>query len=1433
MSCSDVQTIKAGDGSKTQFSFDFPYIFKSEIHVYFWNITTKEWDEKLTTDSTYPWRITDANPTIVEFTSTAPPAPTTPTVPNETAEDNVRIRRITKVDDIRALFNPGSAIRSDDLNTNFEQLRYAIQESNCQGIPDDVDEYLKEYYWDRFSHTLYAADTWRSDDDTIATTAALDARFQDEVNDTFTKSELAANSDVMPDNDNAVPTTGAVDNYINKVLTNDIGGSNGVTITDDGDGTITVGLSDDSIDFDKIKDADQIKLADQVADSDVVGTDNNIFTAQAATRRFSNYYQNDAPSTTDGIGIGQVWVDPNDDLTLSVWTGSAWSAVTSGGTFANQPKVIYVDSAAGDDNNDGHRISRPKKTIKAALSDINGDSSGDGSIISVAPGIYAETLPLDIEKNDVGIIGQSLRTCIIHPLIPEADRDGYSASTPHSQELQTMFRVNSGSYFQNLTLMGLKASGTRGDSGSLYEDSTYGLPPNQGWNFAFYPNATIKKSPYIQNCTNFSDSLINNHPDNFTPHVPGEGAAGDNTSGPTGGGILVDGSVPHTDSPLRSIVADSYTHTALDGPGILVTNNGYAQCTSSYAFFNHAHITCLNGGQANLAASTSDFGRFALIADGKSSTAIFTSNVDGAASDGSTTFNINAPAAQSGWFGNANRPANNMLVTVNSVTYPVLSAVPRTDSEGGVGFTVTISRPSTTDRSNNLGLNGAVSDNASVSFFLRSMIASSGHTMEYVGSGTDYDALPENGGVPNDNNQIIERNDGKVWTATTDHKGTFKVGDFFTVDQSAGTLSVDSGSFKVDLGTLNLNNAGDAAVGADIDMGSNQITASGSNNLKLNAAGSIDVQNNKIINVTDPADDKDAANKKYVDANTFGAIVEDDDPTLGANLDVDTYSIITSSDNRNVTINPHGTGSIELEANTNVDGDLGVTGNATVTGNLTVNGTTTTINSTTLQVDDKNIELGTVGTPTDATADGGGITLKGATDKTFNWVNSTDSWTSSEHIELASGKEFRINGNSVLSNDTLGSGVTGSSLTSVGTIATGTWEGTAIATDYIADDAVTADKLANTTVTAGSYTAADITVDAQGRITAAASGTIGTAEIADDAVTTDQIADDAVTTAQIADTTIVDGNVSATAAIAGTKINPNFGNQDLTVDTNVFHVDAADNRVGIGTSTPAVPLHLTDDDVEVARFVSTSDGAGPELTFEHAGDSPADNDVIGQITFEGRDGNGNAQDYADIRIISTTVAHEGEDGAISFRTSENGTLAERLRIASDGTLQLDNSTGIDFSGIQNNSGAMTSETLDSYEEGTWTPAPAFGGTTTNVAGTFQGNYTRVGRLVTVFCSLQFTNNGTGTGANTISGLPFAVADSMTGINGEFSGSVGFFANGGDRERATYGIVALSGTDDCQIYGGSNANHADLDVAVDEGTIVNNSSIRFTLQYIAA
>ena len=122
-----------------------------------------------------------------------------------------------------------------------------------------------------------------------------------------------------------------------------------------------------------------------------------------------------------------------------------------------------------------------------------------------------------------------------------------------------------------------------------------------------------------------------------------------------------------------------------------------------------------------------------------------------------------------------------------------------------------------------------------------------------------------------------------------------------------------------------------------------------------------------------------------------------------------------------------------------------VTQNLVITGNLTVNGTTTTVNSSEMSVDDKNIVLGATSSPTDAGASGGGITLKGSTDHTFNWINSNNSWTSSENINLAVNRVYRIDGSNVLTKTSLGSTVTGSSLTSVGTISSGVWNATDIA----------------------------------------------------------------------------------------------------------------------------------------------------------------------------------------------------------------------------------------------------------------------------------------------------------------------------------------------------------------------------------------------------
>ena len=811
---------------QTQFSFNFPYLENTDV--------------KVSLDGVDTIAYTFANATTIQFNT----APADGVV--------VRIYRDTDNDDLRAVFYPGSAIRAQDLNDNFDQILYVTQE-------------IDNTAWDNEYDTIKSTQTWTGSDNKVATTAAIDQRFQDEFGDTIDSTEPWVSSD------DYIATTAAIDQRVDTAITNDIAGSDGVTVTDDGDGTITVGLAANSVDLDRIKNEDILTYAEQEAGTPSWNNDGRIPTTFAAARRFDTLVQPTTPTGTAWV-VGKTWLQNDADKTLSIWDGDSWDAITSGGTFTNQPKVVYVDATSGNDVNDGHRISTPKQTIKAAIEQINGDATyGDGSVVVVAPGTYQESCPIDIQKANVSIIGTSLRSCIIHPTV--------------ATEESVMFRVNSGTFIQNITFMGMKASGSLGNT----VDAS--LPVNQGWNVAFYPGATIRKSPYIQNCTNFSDSGIDNS--NINVINPGGGSAGDLTSSPTGGGLLVDGSVVDAASPLRSMVCDSYTHVGLNGPGILVTNNGYAQCTSSYAFFNRYHIKCLNGGQANLAASTTDFGDEALVADGKSSTAVFTSNVDGAANDGDISFNINEPVADASWHGSQTRPQGNMLVIVNGVTYPVLSAVPNTDSEGGDGWTVTVSRPNPSNRSENLGLNGAVSDDAAVQFFLRSQIASSGHTMEYVGSGTDYRALPENGGVPDDTKQIVELNGGKVWTAITDQNGKFKVGDFFEVDQRTGFINFSAGSYAFDVVTDTTPELG----------------------------GQLDALTNKIVNLGNPTNAQDAATKNYVDSLSF-ADYTDAVANFTGTLQNQGSDVVVDAD-IGVTVQPY---DANLPAGNTilVDGDIGV-----------------------------------------------------------------------------------------------------------------------------------------------------------------------------------------------------------------------------------------------------------------------------------------------------------------------------------------------------------------------------------------------------------------------------------------------------------------------------------------------------------------------------
>ena len=114
---------------------------------------------------------------------------------------------------------------------------------------------------------------------------------------------------------------------------------------------------------------------------------------------------------------------------------------------------------------------------------------------------------------------------------------------------------------------------------------------------------------------------------------------------------------------------------------------------------------------------------------------------------------------------------------------------------------------------------------------------------------------------------------------------------------------------------------------------------------------------------------------------------------------------------------------------------LDVNGDTRIRGNLTVEGSTTTINTTNVSIEDLLIELGKVSIPTNTTANGGGISLVAGLDgdKTLTWINTTQAWTSSEHFNIASGKNYYINGFEVLTSNALGVGIASApGLTSVG-----------------------------------------------------------------------------------------------------------------------------------------------------------------------------------------------------------------------------------------------------------------------------------------------------------------------------------------------------------------------------------------------------------------
>ena len=260
----------------------------------------------------------------------------------------------------------------------------------------------------------------------------------------------------------------------------------------------------------------------------------------------------------------------------------------------------------------------------------------------------------------------------------------------------------------------------------------------------------------------------------------------------------------------------------------------------------------------------------------------------------------------------------------------------------------------------------------------------------------------------------------------------------------------------------------------------------------------------------------------------------------------------------------------------------------------------------------------------------------------------------------------------------------------------------------------------------------------------------------DSTITTADIADDAVTGAKIENNPTIAGNLG----VAG----------DLTVDTSSLKVNASNNFIGIGTASPQKKIHILD---------TTSDG---NMIFDRNGTS-TDHQIIFAHNYQS--GGQSGGNYYGIGV-------DGSENKLVFAYDANSQASlsadAKMTLNSNGVLSVPSGVelGLNFAGAASN-------TLNDYEEGTWTP-DLRNADNANSFTLEEGFYTKVGNRVFAQFRCDYGNTGGGGGIQ-IRNLPFT-------INNNFS-CVGIVAvNGGSMSgnNKQYAVFASSGTT-MQIYNG--------------------------------
>jgi hypothetical protein len=451
------------------------------------------------------------------------------------------------------------------------------------------------------------------------------------------------------------------------------------------------------------------------------------------------------------------------------------------GPIPSVSKTFYV-AKNGSDSNDGG-LNTPFLTIKTACTAAT--ALGGNVSIRIASGTYVEQTPITVPPN-TAIMGDNLRTVTIKPATPAND----------------LFYMTNGTYVWGITVRD-------------YLGAAFAYDPAT-------PGQNVFVSPYIQNIT---------------------------SSTTTGTGCRIDGSLVSGIS-TKAMILGFYTIINRGGIGVDLLNSAYSQAVNIYTISCDIGLRTRSGSFVTLNGSDCSIGNYGLVSEGIGplqtsgntigystagtfvigglsngqphvNTVMVINDADYVTTSSNTLTIAVAVVSLTIGLGLSYSVGQDVIIAYDSITFMTGEVQSYDSGTGALIVDVTDTNGSGTYSAWDVNLfpityytidtispNTPSAGNATVliqetfaanlvpgtnlEFYTRSAIIASAHTFEYVGAGTNpATALPQYGGIPIPENEVVTVNGGVVTFTSTDQKGNFRVGKGFTVNQATGTVSGD------------------------------------------------------------------------------------------------------------------------------------------------------------------------------------------------------------------------------------------------------------------------------------------------------------------------------------------------------------------------------------------------------------------------------------------------------------------------------------------------------------------------------------------------------------------------------------------------------------------------------------------------------------------